>query len=255
MWDDGFAEFRSSAEDCREMPLAIDVAIAKTNKYASRDSGDSAEVIERPGGGLSVVVVDGQGSGSAAKTLSMMLSSKAVSLLKEGVRDGAVARAVHDSLFAYRHGRVSASFDIVSVDLRTKTVIATRNAQTPVIVCRGGEIESLPTTSGPIGLYHFTRPTVSQLPAEPGLALVLFTDGVATAGDRIGSAGFDVASYLAESAACALGADELANRLLAEAIRRDNNRPADDLTVVAVVLRDHAEEPLIRRQSVRMPLP
>jgi serine phosphatase RsbU (regulator of sigma subunit) len=239
----------------RQVPLAIDVAIAKTNKYASRDSGDTAEVVERPGGGLSVVVVDGQGSGTAAKTLSMMLSSKAVSLLKEGVRDGAVARAVHDSLFAFRHGKVSASFDIVSVDLRTKTVVATRNAQTPVIVCRSGQIESHPTTSGPIGLYHFTRPTVSQLPAEPGLALVLCTDGIATAGDRTGSAGFDVASFLAAGAACDLCAQDLADRLLHEAIRRDKNRPADDLTVVAMVLSDHSEELLIRRQTVRMPLP
>lgn len=237
------------------MPLAIDVAIAKTNKYASRDSGDTAEVVERPGGGLSVVVVDGQGSGAAAKTLSMMLSSKAVSLLKEGVRDGAVARAVHDSLFAFRHGKVSASFDIVSVDLRTKTVIATRNAQTPVIVCRESNVESHPTTSGPIGLYHFTRPTVSQFPVEPGLALVLYTDGIATAGDRTGSGGFDVASYLAGESPCGHCATELADRVLHEAIRRDKNRPADDLTVVAVVLRDHTEELLIRRQSVHMPLP
>src|SRR5215218_5432049 len=217
MWDDGFAEFRSSAEDCREMPLAIDVAIAKTNKYASRDSGDSAEVIERPGGGLSVVVVDGQGSGSAAKTLSMMLSSKAVSLLKEGVRDGAVARAVHDSLFAFRHSKVSASFDIVSVDLRTKTVIATRNAQTPVIVYREGQASPLATNSGPIGLYHFTRPDVTQFPAESGLGLVLFTDGIATAGDRYGGSPFDVAAFLTGLDANALAAEDVANSVLIEA--------------------------------------
>ena len=43
--------------------LTIDVAIAKTHKYASRDSGDTAEVVERPGGGLTLLVVDGQGSG------------------------------------------------------------------------------------------------------------------------------------------------------------------------------------------------
>ncbi|MEA2583078.1 MAG: hypothetical protein QOF33_1163 [Thermomicrobiales bacterium] len=237
------------------MALAIDVAIAKTNKYASRDSGDTAEVVERPGGGVSVVVVDGQGSGPAAKTLSMLLSSKAVSLLKEGVRDGAVARAVHDSLFAFRHGKVSASLDIVSVDLRTKTVVATRNAQTPLIFYRDGVVESLPSTSGPIGLYHFTRPTVTQLPAEVGLGIVLYTDGVATAGDRTGRVGFDIASYLADALACELGAEELVDRVLFEAIRRDNRRPSDDLTVVAMVLRDHAEEPLVRRQSVRMPLP
>jgi len=237
------------------MPLAIDVAIAKTNKYASRDSGDTAEIVERPGGGLSVVVVDGQASGPAAKTLSLMLSSKAVSLLKEGVRDGAVARAVHDSLFAFRHGKVSASFDIVSVDLRTKTVIATRNAQAPVIVYRAGEATSIPTTSGPIGLYHFTRPDVAQFPAEAGLGLVLFTDGIATAGDRYGATPFDVASFLSELPEQPATAVQLANDVLFEAIRRDKNRPADDLTVVAVLLQRHADELLIRRQTVSMPLP
>jgi serine phosphatase RsbU (regulator of sigma subunit) len=237
------------------MSLAIDVAIVKTNKYASRDSGDTAEIVERPGGGLSVVVVDGQGSGTAAKTLSMMLSSKAVSLLKEGVRDGAVARAVHDSLFAFRHGKVSASFDIVSVDLRTKTVIATRNAQTPVIVYRESEASPLPTNSGPIGLYHFTRPDVTQFPAEPGLGLILFTDGIATAGDRYGGSPFDVAAFLTELEEKRLTAEDLANRVLIEAIRRDKNRPADDLTVVVMILRGHAEDPLVRRQSVSMPLP
>jgi serine phosphatase RsbU (regulator of sigma subunit) len=237
------------------MPLAIEVAIAKTNKYASRDSGDTAEVVERPGGGLSVVVVDGQGSGAAAKTLSMLLTSKAVSLLKEGVRDGAVARAVHDSLFAFRHGKVSASFDIVSVDLRTRTIIATRNALTPMIVVRDGTVEEMPTSSGPIGLYHFTRPTVTQLPAQTGLWIVVYTDGIATAGERAGESGFDVAGFVAGEALGDLDAEVLTGRILTEAIRRDRNRPGDDLTVVVLALREHAEEPLVRRQSVRMPLP
>src|SRR3954451_11112846 len=108
------------------LDFSIDIATAKTNKYASRDSGDTVELAERPGGGLSVVIVDGQGSGLAAKTLSMQLTSKAVSLLKEGVRDGAAARAVHDSLFAFRHGQVSAALDILSVDLKTRSVLVTR---------------------------------------------------------------------------------------------------------------------------------
>jgi serine phosphatase RsbU (regulator of sigma subunit) len=185
----------------------------------------------------------------------MMLSSKAVSLLKEGVRDGAVARAVHDSLFAFRHGKVSASFDVVSVDLRTKTMVATRNALTPMIVVRDGTVEAMPTDSGPIGLYHFTRPTVTQLPAKAGLWIVVYTDGIATAGERFCGSGFDVRGFVGGTAFDEVGAEELADRVLAEAIRRDRNRPSDDLTVVALALREHAEEPLVRRQSVRMPLP
>ena len=75
------------------MPLVIDIAVAKTNKYASRESGDTVEIVERPGGGLSVIMADGQGSGRAAKTLSLLVTAKVAALLKEGVRDSASARA------------------------------------------------------------------------------------------------------------------------------------------------------------------
>ena len=96
--------------------LIIDVGVAKTEKYASRESGDTVELVERPSGGFTVVMIDGQGSGRAAKTLSLLLSSKAVALVKEGVRDGVVARATHDYLFAFRHGQVSATLDLLSID-------------------------------------------------------------------------------------------------------------------------------------------
>jgi serine phosphatase RsbU (regulator of sigma subunit) len=237
------------------MALDIDVGIAKTNKYASRESGDTAEIVERPGGGVSVVVVDGQGSGAAAKTLSLMLSSRAVSLLKEGVRDGAVARAVHDSLIAYRHGKVSAGFDILSFDFRTKTIVATRNSPIPMVTVRNGVVESVESVSGPIGLYHFTRPMVVQLPADPETTVVLFTDGIAGAGQRSPAGRLDVRALLENASNAALSANDVADLLLMAAIERDNGRPADDMTVVALRIKTHEEQLLIRRQSVHMPLP
>lgn len=237
------------------MGLAIDLAIAKTNKYANRESGDTAELIERPGGGLSVVLVDGQGSGAAAKTLSLLTTSKAVALLKEGVRDGAVARAVHDHLFAYRHGKVSATFDILSVDLRTRTVVVTRNAATPMIVGRNGDYQLMPAAAGPIGLYRLTRPEVTELPAESGLQVVLCTDGVTAAGERLGEGGLSLEAFARSAFRVEEDAASLADALLAEAIRRDGDRPRDDMTVVALALREHDEATLVRRLSVSMPLP
>jgi serine phosphatase RsbU (regulator of sigma subunit) len=238
-----------------ELGLSITIAVAKTNKYASRDSGDTVELAERPGGGMSIVIVDGQGSGVGAKTLSMQLTSKAVSLLKEGVRDGAVARAVHDSLFAFRRGQVSADLDILSVDLNTRSVLVTRNSDTPMTMHLHGEWKSLPPTSGPIGLYHFTRPSVTQLQAEAGLVVILTSDGVPGAGERGGSGSFDIAACAAMSDGSNLGADELADRVLREAIGRDQGRPRDDLTVAVLSLAGQAETPLIRRMSVFVPLP
>ncbi|HSH76922.1 MAG TPA: SpoIIE family protein phosphatase, partial [Herpetosiphonaceae bacterium] len=144
------------------MPFEIQIAVAKTNKYASRDSGDTVELVERPAGGLSVVLIDGQGSGQAAKTLSLLVSAKAVSLLKDGARDGAVARAVHDYLHTFRHGRVSATLEILSVDLVSKTVIASRNSDTPLLLGRDGAYRLLPSSSGPIGIRRHTKPTIDQ---------------------------------------------------------------------------------------------
>ena len=237
------------------MSFAIQIAVSKTNKYASRDSGDTVEVAERPGGGLSAVVVDGQGSGAAAKSLSMLLTSKAVSLLKDGVRDGAVARAVHDSLFAFRHGKVSAALDILSVDLKTGSVVVTRNAETPMTLCVHGEWHSSLATSGPIGLYHFTRPSVTHLTPEAGLVVILVTDGVPRAGERTGANCFDIAEFARASIQSEQSADEVANSVLEEAVRRDHGRPRDDQTVTVLKLEEHSEDLLVRRLSVYAPLP
>ncbi len=236
------------------MGLSIELAIAKTNKYASRESGDTAEVVERPGGGISVVVADGQGSGRAAKSLSLLVTSKAVAMLKEGVRDGAVARAVHDHLFAYRHGQVSATLDILSVDLKAETVLVTRNAATPLLIDHGGGFEAEAGDAGPIGLYPLTRPVVTKVRMAPGVRVLLSTDGVCGAGSRLGGASFDLAAF-ANAWQDDLDPRALADGVLVEAMRRDDGRPADDMTVVALSLRDHDETPLVRRLSVTVPLP
>ncbi len=78
--------------------LEVQLAVAKIGKYASSESGDTVEIIERPNGGISVVVADGQRSGRSAKVISNLVVQKAISLLAEGGSDGAVARATHDYL-------------------------------------------------------------------------------------------------------------------------------------------------------------
>lgn len=236
------------------MGLCIDLAIAKTNKYASRESGDTAEVAERPGGGVSVVVADGQGSGRSAKALSLLVTAKAIALLKDGVRDGAVARAVHDSLFAYRGGQVSATLDIASVDLRSGTLVVARNATAPLIILHDGAVRLIPPDAGPIGLYPLTRPHVTQLPLAAGLTVILVTDGIVGAGTRAGRPVLDLAGRV-EGFLPDLGATAIADRLLADAVEQDDGKPADDMTVVALRIHPHEEGPLVRRLAVRVPLP
>jgi len=123
--------------------MEVQIAVAKVNKYATSESGDTVEVIERPNGGLSVVMADGQSSGRGAKWISTLAVRKVISLLSEGVRDGAAARAASDYLFTERKGKVSATLNILSVDMQTSTLVISRNNPAPVLLAHDDQITSL----------------------------------------------------------------------------------------------------------------
>ena len=64
--------------------MEVQLAVAKVNKYATSESGDTLEIVERPNGGLSVVLADGQTSGRGAKAISQMVVRRVIGLLAEG---------------------------------------------------------------------------------------------------------------------------------------------------------------------------
>lgn len=235
------------------MPVTIELALAKTHKFATRESGDTAEIVERPGGGVSVVIVDGQGSGSGAKRLSLMVAGKVVGLLSDGVRDGVAARAAHDFLYAQRGGRVSAALDIVSADLASRTLLLTRNSEVPLLLLRDGGQAVIEDSGGRIGIQPFTRPRVLEYPAVPGLTAVIVTDGVAGAGARTG-ARMGLAGLVDGLSPDALSCQELADVLIERALARDQGRPADDMTVVVIRLGPSIDRQPVRRLSLSVPL-
>lgn len=244
------------------LSLELEVAVAKVGKYAVSESGDSVELIERPHGGLSLVIVDGQRSGKSAKAISNIVARKAISLLADGVRDGAVARAAHDYLRTLRGGQVSATLNILSVDLVTRTIVVSRNSHCPVLIAQGleGHMCLLDEPSKAIGIHARTRPVITELPIEPDLHVIVFTDGVLTAGVRYGTR-LDVEDFVRHQLAAAgsPGADgacarSLADRLLARAVELDRGRPEDDVTVVAISVVARRQPDDVRRLSVRLPL-
>ena len=243
--------------------LEIELAVAKVAKYATSESGDTVEVVERPHGGISIVVSDGQRSGRSAKAISNLVARKAMSLLAEGVRDGAVARATHDYLRTHRGGKVSAELVIASVDLVTETLVFSRNSRCPVLVHRHGEIEWLDEQCDAIGIYRNTKPNIVELPLTPGLTAVIFTDGIWSAGHRSGGA-MDVAG--AARLGCAAHGDgspiadaddsarEIADRVLEKALSLDQGRPGDDSTVLVVKVGTHQQDQKIRRMELSLPI-
>ena len=233
--------------------MEVGIAVAKVNKYATSNSGDTVEVVERPNGGLSVVMADGQSSGRGAKWISTLVVRKVITLLAEGVRDGAAARAASDSLFTERAGKVSSTLNILSVDKQTNTLVITRNNPAPMLLVIHGEIQVMDEPSRPVGLYRDTRPLISEVSLTPGLVAVVYSDGLIHAGDRTGQS-LEVAACLKTLLAQTDPTPQwIADSLLDMALKLDHGRPVDDITVVVLRVSSPIGD-TVRRLTVRLPL-
>ena len=233
--------------------MEVQIAVAKVNKYATSESGDTLEVVERPSGGLSVVLADGQTYGRGAKAISQMVVRRVIGLLADGVRDGAAARAASDALFTEKQGKVISTLNIASLDLHSGTIVLTRNNPSPLFVCRGEQIDRLDADSIPLGTSRDVRPIITELPVEPGLIIVICTDGLIHAGERRGlpmDIGEAIRLLLEDQDPAP---QELADSLLAHAVSIDDNRPADDISVLVLKVASSTGDN-VRRMTVRLPI-
>lgn len=233
--------------------MEVQVAVAKIGKWATSESGDTLEMVERPHGGFSFVLVDGQLSGRAAKSISSLVARKAISELAEGVRDGAAARAAHDYLFTHRGGKVSATLNILSVDLVSGTIVVSRNNRCPVIVVGPDrKLRLISDPSDPVGIRRTTKPQITELPLAVGTIIVVYTDGLETAGARSGRA-LDIPKMVLDMARSATtSARTVVDNLLKRALELDDGRPRDDISALALHVVER-EGDGVRRMSVRIP--
>jgi serine phosphatase RsbU (regulator of sigma subunit) len=234
--------------------MEIQIAIAKTNKAGSQVSGDTLEVIERPRGGYSVVLCDGQTTGPDAKAISSLAVRKVITLIAEGVRDSAAARAASDHLYSIYNGSISAYLDILSADLQTNTLVVSRNNPTALFITReNGVTDALSGISTPIGNRPGINPDVVEIPLVPGLTAVMSTDGFSEAGKQHGD-GLNI-PLLMESI---LGyqqpdAQFIADQLIKQAILVDENMAHDDMSVVILRVQPKTKDH-IRRLNVTLPI-
>jgi serine phosphatase RsbU (regulator of sigma subunit) len=242
--------------------VEVQAAVAKVKKYATGESGDTVEMIERPHGGFSFVLVDGQRSGRSAKAIANLVARKAVTLLGEGVRDGAVARAAHDYLYTHRGGKVQATLNILSVDMVSQTIVLARNSHCPIFVVTDEGVKVLDEPSHAVGVYRGTKPVMTELPLQVPTTVILFTDGVLAAGQRMGRSLDLLTVVQALCEECECDARVIADQLLRQALELDEGRASDDISILALTVRARREqdEPSslsraeVRRLSLTVPL-
>ena len=221
--------------------MEIKIGIARTSKYAMEYCGDSCDIAERPHGGISAIIADGQGNGLAAHHTSSWVVNKATELISDGARDGAVARAVHDYLYAMKDRKVSCTLTVLSADIDTETIVISRNSNCPVIV-KTEEYETVYDDEvGPIGVNRHMKPLIYEVPFEAGMVVVSYTDGIQAAGKKRNSSQADfnkIMGIIRDNTADDV--DFIAKSIMDYAIEMDKNQPADDMTVVVMGITDGA---------------
>ncbi|MCE5207618.1 MAG: serine/threonine-protein phosphatase [Chloroflexi bacterium] len=234
------------------MAMEIQLAVAKINKHGTMESGDTLESVERPNGGQTVVMADALVENHFAKVVSSAVVRTVTSRIAEGVRDGAAIRAASDALFTDHNGQVGSYLNVISVDLQTCTVVISRNNPTPTYVCMQDRIENLSGECSPIGLSRNIKPSIVEIPLEVGLTVLSFTEGLIKAGQNSGLT-FELVTLL-ESLLDEQepSAQSIADTILYEAIRMDNNQPQNDMSLVVLRVMPRSADS-IRKMIIHLP--
>ena len=122
-----------------------------------------------------------------------------------------------------------------------------------MFICRGERIDILEEQSIPLGTSRNVRPLITEIAIEPGLIIVVYTDGLVHAGKRRGTpmdVGATIRSVLEDQDP---SPQLLADTLLAQAVSLDDNRPADDISVLVLKVTSRVGDN-VRRMGVRLPI-
>lgn len=205
------------------MGYRFDIAIRSTHKYAVRACGDVARVVDLPDGGVAALVIDGQGSGPAARAVARDVAGRLTSLLEVGATAQVAAMAANQALTAERSGQVSASFDVARFSATGSLEIA-RYSTNVVQLFDGQHWKSLGGPSSAGGRNGQTEPERYECTHDNVSKILIATDGAkSTALDR----------WLNEPPG-STDTGTLATSAFEAVLAEANGRPKDDVTLVLI---------------------
>lgn len=216
--------------------MELKLAIAKIDKYGEKSSGETVEVVERINGGLSIVLGDGLIDGVNKKAISNYISHRVIEQISNGVNDGAAIRLASNQIFTEYKGRVQGNLNVISADLQSNRIIISSNSPVPFFLYDDEIIDCLSTDSEPLGGRENLSPSIVELQIRPDMAIVVFSDGVFNSWkNQLNDVNICtvIESLIREQN---LSARQIAESLINHAIRLDNGRPSDSMSVIVIMI-------------------
>lgn len=212
-----------------ERPLfTAEIGVGQHICSGEKISGDVWEQYT-DGGQHTLIISDGMGSGGRAAVDGAMAAGITARLLRAGLEPDTVLKMVNTALLAKSGDESLTTLDVLQTDLFTGAIRVLKAGAAASLLKSGGRISRIEAPSLPIGILRETGFAVHTDTLTDGDVLMLMSDGVLDKGLTW------IEEYLRDAGD--KSAQELADSVLEEALRRGNAEGhADDMTVAVLCL-------------------
>lgn len=222
---------------CREeLNYQVFYNVARATKTGEVVSGDNYLVQEYPDGRVLFLLSDGMGSGEEACDDSTLVVELFDKLLEAGVESKEAARQVNDVLCMRTRKLRTATLDICRFNLCSGEGSILKCGAAPTYFKSGSYVRKLELSTLPLGIMQGQQGEKKKFFFEEGDFIILVTDGIMDVFDSAwDKTGKDELQCFIERMECDQPKD-IANQILGMAIKLDEGRIRDDMTVLVGVV-------------------
>lgn len=190
--------------------------------------GDCIDYFTDGTGNLCALVCDGMGTGGRAAVDGNMAVSVMGRLLRSGLSADSALQIVNSALMVKSEDESLSTVDLAQIDLYSGALTLKKAGAAMTFIKRGGRVSRREQRSLPAGILNSIRFATEEIKLNAGDMVVMVSDGVVT-GDEKWLEKL-IRSWNKGSA------QDLAQAVVQEAIRRRENLPDDDITALAIRL-------------------
>lgn len=209
---------------CFDVEIGTDQHIAKGGKLC----GDSFDYFNDGAGNTCALICDGMGTGGRAAVDSEMAVSVMGRLLRAGLSGDSSLQIVNTALMVKSGDESLSTVDLTSVDLYSGKVTLSKAGAPMTFIKKNGRVSSRELRSLPAGILGDIRFATETVKLSAGDMVIMVSDGVVTGDEK----------WLEQLIKTwnRGSAQELAQAVVEEAIRRREESKDDDITAVALRL-------------------
>lgn len=223
-------------EECARLTAVT--GVSRLPKAGEEVSGDTFSCTYLPSGELLMALSDGMGSGDDACEESEQVIELLEQMTEAGFSESSAIRLINSIYMAREEAHSFATADIAVLNLYRKSCQFVKCGASTTYLYHQGEMERIEGEALPIGVMNEMEPYMRKSGIEAGDYVIMMTDGVA---DSFLEEQECLEILLWECLEERLGPQDIADRLLDEAMAHWNMEPEDDMSVMVVKIYDNMD--------------